>query len=150
MSTLPGSGVPSMTSVLPDGGGDSSGSVWMILVGVDSYCFSFSVAVATPLSVPPEEDDGLEESDESVPAGRQPRADHERGRERRERLHAPKTLGARDADVDVHERDARPSRVCRRTGMKLNRLQFEGSKRRIGVKRTFVPGARATKRFTAS
>src|SRR5215212_7899018 len=74
MSTLPGSGVPSMTSVLPDGGGESSGLVWMILVGVDSYCFNFSVAVATPLSVPPEEeeDDGLEESDESDPQADNP------------------------------------------------------------------------------
>jgi hypothetical protein len=56
-----------MTTDLPGDGGDSSGSVWMILVGAAAYCLSFSSAVATPLGVDPEDedDDEEDESDES-------------------------------------------------------------------------------------
>jgi hypothetical protein len=55
-----------MTTVLPGGGGDLSGSVWMILVGAAAYCLSFSSAVATPLGVDPEdEDEDEDEEDES-------------------------------------------------------------------------------------
>jgi hypothetical protein len=41
-----------MTSDLPVGGGDVSDWVWMILVGVASYCFSLAWAVATPALAP--------------------------------------------------------------------------------------------------
>jgi hypothetical protein len=37
-----------MTSDLPVVGGDFSDWVWMILVGMASYCFSFASALATP------------------------------------------------------------------------------------------------------
>src|SRR4051812_5240823 len=64
MSTLPGSGVPNMMTVLPPAGGDLSDSVWMIFVGAASYCLSLSWAVATPLEVDPEEEDDDEDEDE--------------------------------------------------------------------------------------
>src|SRR3954471_19041822 len=66
MSTLPGSGVPSMTTLLPDGGVDFSAWVWMIFVGACWYCCSFACAVLTPPLVAADEDDEpLDELDES-------------------------------------------------------------------------------------
>src|SRR5262245_12902385 len=65
MRTLPGSGVPSMTTVLPDGGADCSGLDWTILVGAVWYAWSLAFAVATPSVLAPEDADELRVSDES-------------------------------------------------------------------------------------
>src|SRR4051812_47937272 len=76
MITLFGSAVPSMTTVLPFGGGDLSGVVFVIFVGAAWYFASSALAFATPgsddeleleLDDEPEEPEPLSAPDASDP-----------------------------------------------------------------------------------